>query len=149
MALLGSYGTCFGPTAKFGQGSGERESLWLKFIADFSSDNTAIGTDDDIFIADHAMLIEDFYADVETTVAASVGTGVLSVGIGSGGTGILNGFIMPQFVAGKIVSKGSSSRFPIKVTRGEKVVLNKAGPGEAPTAGKIHLCFKVKKLTNY
>lgn len=149
MALIAAFGTCFGPTGNKGQGSGNRESIWQKFVVDFASDNTAIGTDLDIFAADHAMLIEQFYADTETAVVSAQATTTISLGVGSAGTHLIDTIGYSNFSIGAVVAPNASLRMPIKLSRGQKVSMTKTGAGGAPTAGKLHLNFKIKKLTDY
>lgn len=145
MALASSYGTCFGPTGK--RGGFSNEEVWEKFEVDFSSDNTAVGTDLDLFIADHKMLVTDFFAEVETAVTSAESTGSISIGIGSGGTNIINEVINTDFNLGQaIVSRGTGvPSYPVAIDRGEKIVLSKAGNNSDPTAGKFQCYFKVKK----
>lgn len=147
MALAGSYGTAFGPTGN--KGGFSNEEVWERFQVDFSSDNTAIGTDLDLFIADHQLVVLDFYGLATTDVASSETTGAISIGVGSGGTNILNGELMPHFVTTRhIVGHGTGApEYPIHVDRGSKVVLSKAGTNAAPSAGVIDLYFKLKKRT--
>lgn len=149
MAQLASYGTCFGPTNTKAGGS-EKQAQWVKFVADFSSDNTAVGTDDEVFIADHNLLIEDFYADVETAVSSSESTSLLSLGVGSGGTNIMGSYNMNSFLVNSLIGAGSTNagKYPISLTRGQKAVLNKTG-ATTLSAGKLHLNFKVRKRTDY
>lgn len=147
MALASSYGTCFGPTGN--KGGFSNESVWERFRVDFSSDNTAIGTDLDLFIADHNMVVLDFYALVDTAISSSETTAAVSVGVGSNGTNILNGKLMNEFSAARqIVSHGTGvPEFPVHVSRGSKVTLSKAGAGGAPSAGIFDCYFKVRKRT--
>lgn len=149
MALITAFGTCFGPTNTRGSGSGNLYSEWVKFVADFASDNTAIGTDLDIFAADHNMLVEQFYIDTETAIVSAQATSTLSVGVGSAGTHLIDTVGMSTFSIGTVLGPNATLRMPIKVSRGQKVSLTKAGAGGAPTAGKLHLSFKVRKLTDY
>lgn len=149
MPTIAAFGTCFGPTGNRGQGSSNRESVWQKFVVDFTADNTSIGTDLDIFAADHAMLIEQFYADTETAVVSAQATSTFSIGVGSSGTHLIDTVGMSTFSIGTLIGPNASLRMPIKLSRGQKVVMTKAGAGGSPTAGKLHLNFKVSKLTNY
>lgn len=148
MAQPSSYGTCFGPTATLAGGS-EFEKQFTQKI-DFSSDNTAVGTDLELFHADHNMLIDDFYADVEKACSSAEATAQINIGVGSGGTNLVAGFTVLSLLTNTILDGGATNAGQkVGLTRGQKLVLGKVGANGAPTSGILHLHYKVKKRSDY
>lgn len=153
MATVASFGTLYGNTQT--KGGFSNQETWEKFEVNFASDATAVATDNEIFSAGEDLVVLDFFADVETALTNSETTGIFTLGIGSAGTHLWENMSSTgvNWAVGRIqsISTGQGSmtqsrRLPLKMTKGQRLVLSKSGTNATPTAGLLNLWVRVKRL---
>lgn len=119
----------------------ENDTDLVRVTYDFAADGGATG-DYDVLEADGSCIVELEYLIVETEVDSAGDACVLDLGKGDGGTGYFSDLAEGSLAADAINAPTAENRF-IELTDGEKIVLGVEG--EAATAGKFHMVFRIHK----
>ena len=153
MATVTSFGTLYGNTQT--KGGFSNEETWEKFEVNYASDATAVATNNEIFAAGEDLVVLNFFADVETALTNSETTGIFTLGIGAAGTHLWENMSSTgvNWAVGRIQSASTglgsitqSERLPLKLTKGQRLMLSKSGNNATPTAGVLNLWFRVRRL---